>query len=699
MPPERAARVTSRLAWSVLALLLTACVTSPRSHRARALTPGLQVDAALLAMADARRADLRLLDSVLNATPRDRAETDRQRRAILMIGQLRVQARYPVLRSFAAHEDTAHAATAIFALGLARDTASLEVLVQSLNGQRDEPAAEAAWALGLLGEPARPALEAALRSVREGHLVAGHSRQIALLRAASTLRPVPSASISPFLLVPDARVASAAAYGIARSRAAGAARALLAQAGHADAGVRAQVAAGAAPSLIGDSLADAALRVLPTLMRDPDLQVRVQAVRSAGATMARVDSSRAGGASSSPQHQALTSAMRAALRDTMAPVRVTAAEGIAPAFGNDSTAWRDAFDADTTFMVQRALLDAASRRGQLLVASASWQQHRDPWRRLAAFEFSNRAAAAGTPPSTTVFERTAWARVDVSPRVRAAAATALAPVAEQAVVREALDAMQTDPDPLVRANALSAIASRATASDARGAVRRYRADSARDGHVVRSAALRVIASAWRRDSLAFDADLRAQLSALPVPADPLVRRGVRDVTPMEQWAAVDGPVVANADYRRVAADWLGGAREVSARLHTERGVITLALLPTDAPLTVDNFVQLARRQYFTDTRFHRVIAGFVAQDGDPTGTGSGGPGRSIRDELNRHRYERGAVGMALSGPDTGGSQYFLTLTPQPHLDGGYTVFARVTDGFDVMDALLLGDRILRVEVP
>jgi cyclophilin family peptidyl-prolyl cis-trans isomerase len=270
---------------------------------------------------------------------------------------------------------------------------------------------------------------------------------------------------------------------------------------------------------------------------------------------------------------------------------------------------------------------------------------------------------------------------------------------EQPAVRRVLDTMQTDPAPLVRATALGALASRATADDARWAVRRYRAESARDGHVVRSAALRVIAAAWRRDSIAFDADLRTQLSALPVAADPLVRRGVRDVAPMGHWATVDGPVVPNAEYRRVAATWLDGTPRVTARLHTERGVITLAMLPTDAPLTVDNFVQLARRQYFNDTRLHRVIPGFVAQDGDPTGTGSGTPGRSIRDELNRHRYARGAVGMALSGPDTGGSQYFLTLTPQPHLDGGYTVFARVTGGFEVMDALLLGDRIVRVEVP
>ncbi len=136
-----------------------------------------------------------------------------------------------------------------------------------------------------------------------------------------------------------------------------------------------------------------------------------------------------------------------------------------------------------------------------------------------------------------------------------------------------------------------------------------------------------------------------------------------------------------------------------AILRTARGDITIEFRSTDAPLTVDNFVRLATSGYYNGTRFHRVIPNFVAQDGDPTGSGSGGPGTSIRDELNRHRYARGAVGMALSGPDTGGSQYYLTLTPQPHLDGGYTVFARVVNGLDVMDSILLGDRILEVVVP
>jgi cyclophilin family peptidyl-prolyl cis-trans isomerase len=100
--------------------------------------------------------------------------------------------------------------------------------------------------------------------------------------------------------------------------------------------------------------------------------------------------------------------------------------------------------------------------------------------------------------------------------------------------------------------------------------------------------------------------------------------------------------------------------------------------------------------YYQDVRFHRVVPNFVAQDGDRRGDGNGGPAHSIRDELNPRRYERGAMGMALSGPDTGGSQYFLMLVPDPHLDGRYTVFGRMISGWDVLDALVQGDRIERI---
>ena len=135
-----------------------------------------------------------------------------------------------------------------------------------------------------------------------------------------------------------------------------------------------------------------------------------------------------------------------------------------------------------------------------------------------------------------------------------------------------------------------------------------------------------------------------------------------------------------------------------AILHTTRGEIEWAFNGAEAPQTVRNFTKLAARGYFNGLSIHRVVPNFVIQDGDPTGTGSGGPGYSIRCEYNRLRYDAGMVGMALSGKDTGGSQWFITHSPQPHLNGRYTIFARVTKGMDVVHRIVQGDRIERVEI-
>jgi cyclophilin family peptidyl-prolyl cis-trans isomerase/HEAT repeat protein len=149
------------------------------------------------------------------------------------------------------------------------------------------------------------------------------------------------------------------------------------------------------------------------------------------------------------------------------------------------------------------------------------------------------------------------------------------------------------------------------------------------------------------------------------------------------------------DYARAAAR-IG--KQVRAVVTTDKGAFTIELLPEDAPLTVDNFVTLARRHFFDGIAFHRVVPNFVIQGGDPRGDGNGGPGYQIRDEINAVPYDRGAVGMALSGKDTGGSQWFVTHSPQPHLDGGYTVFGRVVQGMDVVDRIARGDRIRFVTV-
>ena len=114
----------------------------------------------------------------------------------------------------------------------------------------------------------------------------------------------------------------------------------------------------------------------------------------------------------------------------------------------------------------------------------------------------------------------------------------------------------------------------------------------------------------------------------------------------------------------------------------------------DAPLTVANFIALARKGFFRNNAIHRLVPDFVVQAGDPRGDGEGGPGYTIRDELNELPYLRGTVGMALDWEDTGGSQFFITHSPQPHLDARYTVFGRVVNGMDVVDRLVQWDVIL-----
>jgi peptidyl-prolyl cis-trans isomerase B (cyclophilin B) len=127
---------------------------------------------------------------------------------------------------------------------------------------------------------------------------------------------------------------------------------------------------------------------------------------------------------------------------------------------------------------------------------------------------------------------------------------------------------------------------------------------------------------------------------------------------------------------------------MNATLNTNHGAIELELFPDDAPKTVENFTKLTRDGFYDGVIFHRVIPDFMIQGGDPTGTGSGGPGYTFEDEFNDHTVERGALAMANSGPNTNGSQFFIVTTESaPWLDGKHTVFGRVTNGMDVADRI------------
>lgn len=133
-------------------------------------------------------------------------------------------------------------------------------------------------------------------------------------------------------------------------------------------------------------------------------------------------------------------------------------------------------------------------------------------------------------------------------------------------------------------------------------------------------------------------------------------------------------------------------------METNKGTIELELYPEHAPITVNNFVFLTRNGYYDGVSFHRVISNFVIQGGDPTGTGRGGPGYKFADEVygNPLKHKTGFISMANAGPNTNGSQFFITHSPQPHLDGKHTVFGKVTSGMDVVNAIEQGDAMVSV---
>lgn len=256
---------------------------------------------------------------------------------------------------------------------------------------------------------------------------------------------------------------------------------------------------------------------------------------------------------------------------------------------------------------------------------------------------------------------------------------------EMSIIRPALD----DTDVIVRTNAIDRYAHSTDAAKAetlRAAEQHARADAMDDA---RLAAINGIAEID-------DTNREPFLRSLLADADPVVRRVAADLIEQRlkknrpQFTPLPAPRPAG-DYVRIV-EWSRAPH--TATIYMARGTIEMALLTQDAPITTWNFAQLAVKHYFDKTTFMRVVPTFVIQGGDPRNDMNGGPGYAIRDEINLQKYTRAAVGMALSGPDTGGSQFFITHTATPHLDGGYTVFGRVTAGMSaVVDQTERGDLV------
>jgi len=684
-------------ALAVAGLASAGCMSGPSRSRTSsdkvAASPLAATDEALLAdlleVADTRRADTAAVDRALaSRSPFIRAHAART------IGQVGISGRAAVLRLLVADADTAIAADAAFALGLLHDTASTAILAGALS-RTPTVVAAAAWSLGELGEPGRAALEAVMERGQPSASLAD------VLQAAAKLRPLPTRLLAPYLAHADIRVQRSAAYALTRSRAPGAVAALLALEGRlstapapadpevdAVVDLRSYVARGLARTVAGDSLGTEALTALRRLVDDSHPHVRINAIRALATygAAARADLVR---------H----------FHDPDANARVALAQSLGGVLAVPSEDWSSAWGADTGFTYRRALLSTSVRAGVRLAAldagnPGAWQRHAD-WRFRAAA-----AEAAGTGRQADVDAIAAPLLRDADARVRAAAYNAAlnwsdsASAAGRPYGRPALPAALRDDDLFVRASVLDALRSHGRAPDARIAFAAWRRAAADPENDARVAALKVIAAAWAADSGAFTT-LSDSLAALAPPSDAGERAAVRGVTPLVAWSRVGIAPRPRAWYLEQVRTIVGrsfGNRPLVASIVTVRGTIEIDLSSADAPMTVANFVALAKRRYYDGLVFHRVVPNFVAQDGDPRGDGSGGPGYAIRDELNRRWYDRGAVGMALSGPDTGGSQYFLAHSPQPHLDGHYTVFGHVTRGLDVLDALVQGDRILRITV-
>ncbi len=454
-------------------------------------------------------------------------------------------------------------------------------------------------------------------------------------------------------------------------------------------------------------------------VRDPDFLTREMAIRAL--TRAFADTARLA-------TRAVESELEGTLDDVQAGIRVNALGALGSFADSDLSrkVVQSLDDGDDNVRVAAAMALGQLRGSIAARALDALFKHGDtPW----AVQDAALAALARTDTALFVVHAVAWAASsDFRERIAALAAWGSLRGADPAVFRRGL----ADADPRVQAAALRAWRGRGRADTAVVAVafahlgaadmevRAAALDAVRGALPAES--LGVVVAAWHRSQqdresdarLAVIADLAAMtrrdsliLNRITDPggpdyvarsSDPVVRAQVARTWPQlaTRWGPV-APIETGLkldDYRSIVRDDMLASTDPHVTIDVAgRGSIDLELLAHEAPLTVANFLRLVDQHYFDGDRWHRVVPNFVVQDGDPTGTGDGGPGWSIRDEFNRERYDVPKAGMALSGPDTGGSQWFINLSPQPHLDAGYTIFGIVRGTYVPLQHILQGDVI------
>jgi cyclophilin family peptidyl-prolyl cis-trans isomerase/HEAT repeat protein len=282
---------------------------------------------------------------------------------------------------------------------------------------------------------------------------------------------------------------------------------------------------------------------------------------------------------------------------------------------------------------------------------------------------------------------------EADPRVQAPALAALARIGAPDIDARIAAALEA-PDFNVRATAATLSAVRKTAGAADRLAAAYARGQSDVNESARAAALDALAKLGKdaatptlREALA-DKDWSVRLRAAAL------LRGLGDTTAEPLRPA---PLRQPADYFESPA-LLRPVYSPHAFIETKYGTIEIELNVVEAPLATESFITLARKGYFNGMRIHRVVPNFVVQAGDDRGDGAGGPGYTLRDELSALPFQRGTVGMALGGKDTGGSQFFITTSPQPHLDARYAVFGQVVRGMEFVDQITLWDVIQRIRI-
>jgi len=677
-----------RVAWNLVGVVLAAALAAPAVAQDLGQVNDL---AQLLRLEDRREFDL----AALQRSAQD-PDSMMRAQAAVAIGRIGDRAGVPVLMTLLNDPDTTVRAEAAFALGALRDSSAAEELARRVNGfpaiaaGRDQ--IEMVSALARIGGPAAAqAVDELLRRHPPTGSIGDPATATALLEAWRLGRRAPGARLVEYVRSGAGAWRRNAAYSASRLRLAAAASAFVEAAGDADSLTRSFAARGlTAPLADSAHLAPAAFEgVLRTLVGDSVVQVRITALRSLATFR---DSSLAGLAQS-----------RLADRNPNVVVQAIATLG---SLGGSraSQALEDRFAQRTSFAVGRASLVALAEAApaRVLAVGGSWRSDAD-WRQRAAL-----AEALGVAGGDSARAVLGALSADSDARVVGVALSGLGQAVRKgdASLRALARDRLANPDLFVRAAATDLLDREADPALVPDFVAAYRRAARDDASDARLSAVRALADIAALDVATHARVVQSFLAVVPRSGDYLVRRAVADgfgaAEAQQYWGDVY-PVETGrsiADYRDVVARlWLPALQDgplPQVTIETDRGTLVVLLFAADAPLTVQNFLRLVDRRYFDGSRWHRVVPNFVAQDGDPRGDGNGGPGWVIRDEINRRRYGRGTVGMALSGPDTGGSQFFITHSPQPHLDGGYTVFGRVVQGDDVLEQIVQGDRIRRI---